>query len=170
MGNRDGVDVFDVSGMDGVRLVAWAADDQGPLWDMNKKYLIPEDTVEKLQELIGDGNATVTVGVEAKTQPQDYCSAGASVFVKLTCDQDEGCLEQTQREAIHLATRFLADGLNRAQDILHQALGLEAPEQIVVKPSSDNAPPRKATKNRVMIGGGKRKSSGGIKNKPNFRR
>lgn len=169
MGARDGVDVRDVSGMDGIRLIAWASDDGGPLWRMDKRYGIPEVSVDKLHELIGDGNATVTVGLEAKSQPQDYCSAGASVFVKLTSNQDKACLEETQEEALHLATYFLAKGVNRAQSVLAQALGNDQPELINVEPLSDSAPPKKAVKNQAASSG-KSKKPRGIKNKPNFRR
>ena len=65
---------------------------------INEVYSIEweEREIRMLKELLGDGKAKVTVGSELK-KTADYQSAGATVTVQITCDQDKKVIRQAVR-------------------------------------------------------------------------
>lgn len=118
---------WDVSAMDRVRVNAAVSDSKGALWSNTTYFSIPEDIMEDLQDLLGDGNASVTVGNNVAVS--DYGNkAECSVFVKLTCAQDLGSVERTREIGQALALRFVEDGLAQAEQILNKFLGKPARE------------------------------------------
>lgn len=90
-----------------------------------------------IEDLLGDGNATVTVGLDVK-QSVDYGNAaGCSVFIKLTCNQDEETIEKTHAIACRLAEKYVDEGQAKAAKILNRARGYEDEdddEEVVEEP------------------------------------
>lgn len=123
------LDVVDLSAMDHVRQIAYVNIGRKVHWRIEREVRVPMSTVNKMQEILGDGNATVTVGLDVK-QSVDYGnSAGCSVFVKLTCNQDEDSIEKAHNIATELAKKWVDDGQSEAAVILNRARGFEDEEE-----------------------------------------
>lgn len=120
--------VLDLSAMDHVRQIVTVVMDKEECFREQREIRLTEEEVNEMQDILGDGNASVTVGLDVK-QSVDYGnSAGCSVFVKLTCDQSEEAIGKAHEIATGLAERWVDDGQARAAVILNRARGLEEPE------------------------------------------
>lgn len=164
-----GPDVYwDVSTLDRVRVGAEVCDSEGPLWSDTKYFPIPEDIMEEIQDLLGDGNASVTVGNDVAVS--DYGNkAGCSVFVKLTCNQDEESIERTRQVGQRLALRFAEDGLARAEQVLNKFLG-KPTKEIEEQSFVDSTVKKTAAKGKVPKKIGTTKTLLKGKKTPSFRR
>lgn len=112
------LDVVDVGGSDGVRrrMQVKLQGEPEPVWQ-EQDNPVPEERMDEINELLGDGAATVTVGLELKTAA-NFDSAGASVYVKLTCNQDNETINKTHALATELAEEYLGEGYIRANNML----------------------------------------------------
>jgi hypothetical protein len=158
-----------------VRLVYHAVDETGAvLQERNVLLQIPEKVMDDLEKLIGDGNATITVGKEIKVS-EDYKTAGSSAYIKLTCNQDIKTILEAREIANTLVLAFAQQGYEQAQYTLDRLLGKDTnppePLRIQVVEETDNKIPSKEQDPEPL-----RKQRQGIgprpilKNKPNFRR
>ena len=136
---------IDHGGSDHVLILVEVVLDRSPLKTERYRFEIPEDYMDRLEKLLGDGRASVTFGLDAKTS--DYGnSAGCSVFIKLTCDQSWEKVNETRLVAQELAELFVKEGQQRAQRILDQALGKETPApEAIAPPPKETKAPSKAT-------------------------
>lgn len=127
----DRLDVVDVEGTDGIRVSMRVRHDQHhrlekPFWQKEVRLPVPDEVRDRFNECLGDANATVTVGLDMKTV-EGFDSAGASVYVKLTCNQDEASIRKTHALAQELAAKFVDDGHAEACTLMNQARGLPNP-------------------------------------------
>lgn len=132
---------------------------------------IPEETMDELEKLIGNGESTITVGKELKVS-ENYRTAGSSCFVKLTCNQDLDTVLAAREIATTLAIGFAEQGYEQAQYALDRISGVEATppaplevvsgearEEVETDPEPDRKQkPKKGSKRPVLKG------------KPKFRR
>jgi hypothetical protein len=161
------LDVIDVSGTDGVSLIAEVVLSDEPFWSKKDRFPIPEEYMEKLHELIGDGSATVTVGMEMKDSA-NYSSAGCSVYVKLTCGQDLDSINAARDAAHKMALKFSKQGWEHARFILDSALGKQPtpPKSMVkIEDGTVTVEEQDKTPKKVKASGQKSKI---IKDKPRF--
>lgn len=138
---------IDNGGLDGITTTLEVVLDKLPLKSECKRFRIPEDYMDRLEKLLGDGRATVTFGLEVKTNEDFGNSAGASVFVKLTCDQSEAMVNETRAVAQELAELYVEEGQARAKRILDGARGIttgDAPpeEPVETKPAPASSKPK----------------------------
>lgn len=184
-----GANYWDLGLLEGnVRLVYSAKDQDGRVREWDVELPIPEETMDELEQLIGDGNATVTVGKELKVS-EDYRTAASTAWVKLTCNQDLQTILKAREIGTALALGFAQQGYEQARFVLDKMAGLDAeppPPLIVeavdgevgaeaqtisrpkkVKPKAKNQDPEPHRKQRP--GPGPRPILSG-KNKPSFRR
>lgn len=177
-----GLDVYDVGGLNkvSVRMTVFFEDREKPIWARQDSPEIPEEYVAKLEELVGDGNATVTVGLDVKTSVDFGNSAGCSVFVKLTCGQDESSVSETAAVAQSLAVQYLEPGWEEAALVLRRCRGqdeeeeppeIEVVQEHKVAPASAKKVIKKAP-DKAKPGDGKRKLkiAGSGVGKPSFRK
>ena len=65
-----------------------------------------EEDLDAITSLIGDGNASVTPGVELKTS--DFGNAAmVSCYVRLTCNQDTATIEKALDLGVSIARSFV---------------------------------------------------------------
>ena len=111
--------------------------DTGDTWEKRYAFPIPEETMSELEDLIGDGNATVTVGKEFKAS-EDFKTAGSTAWVKLTCGQNLDTILKAREIATTLALGFAEQGFEQAQYVMDKMCGREAkappPLEVVVNP------------------------------------
>jgi hypothetical protein len=168
------VDVLDVSETDRVTVIAEAfiPEIKEPVFRKTASFPIPEEYMDKIEDLIGDGSASITVGVDLK-RSQDYRTAGCFVSVKLTCGQDKDTLIKAQSVARNMAISFAQSGFEDASVALEEVCNGNKPK-LAEPPKS--LVPKKATKtikkeeadpepNRGQSGGVKR-----LLGKPGFKR
>lgn len=184
--SRPEVAYFDNGGLEGITVMIDVELDKLPLTSQRTRPSIPEDYMDRLENLLGDGRATVTLGLEAKTNEDFGNSAGCTVFIKLTCDQSEDKVNETRLIAQELAEGFVEEGQQRAKRILDQARGIEvepAPPPVEAKKPATSKPllkrtlPKKAQgpeekdpepRSQEAISPGKKRVQ--LKGKPSFRR
>jgi hypothetical protein len=142
--SKPAVAYFDHGGLDGVYVSVDTVLDKLPLTSESKRSPIPEDFMDRLEKLLGDGRATLTYGLDVKTNEDFGNAAGCSVFVKLTCDQSEAVLDEARIAAHEIAERFVAEGQLRAKRILDGARGIinEEPAPEATKPAPAASKPR----------------------------
>jgi hypothetical protein len=153
----------DLENLDGVRQHVYVDFEQLPgeprFWEEWERPDMPEDIREMAEEILGDGGATITVGMDVKTSRDFGNAAGCMVYVKLTCNQDEDTIGTAHSIASNLALRYVEEGQKRAQHVLDQATGLvrrepddeevvtkAAPAKAKKKPTGASAGPRKKSK------------------------
>lgn len=127
-----GLDVVNVGFMDGVRRHLFVKFNQtdtneGPFWDVWERPEMSKEDQAQVNELLGDGNATVTVGMDMKTSGDYGNAAGCTVYVKLTCNQDDDSLDRANEIATDLAAKFMDEGHAKACKLLNSARGLPDP-------------------------------------------
>jgi predicted signal transduction protein with EAL and GGDEF domain len=139
--------VIDVSGIDGIRRTDHAHLKESPIADEQHDFEIPEEYMDRLEDLLGDGKASITVGAELKFS--DFGNGyNSSVFVKLTCGQDMDTILATREVGQELAAKFSREGFDAMRHAYDEALGL-APATVEVKQNAVPAKiktPAKATK------------------------
>jgi len=82
-----------------------------------ENYLTEDDLPmarDSLSELIGDGDAKVSVGLELKDKDMGS-GFGAFVNVSLSCDQTEKNVQAAAGLAMELAEEFVADAFDAAK-------------------------------------------------------
>jgi hypothetical protein len=161
---------LDISGTEGIRLNVRVKLEGQEVLNEPTRPPIPEEYMDRLRSIVGDGNATVTVGLDAKTGEYSN-SAGASAFVKLTCGQNEESVEAARQLAEEIAVRAVESGKRRADIILAGAMGQPVPEDAPHGPIK-NLTPTKALadiEERSQASIKPRVSSIG-KGKPSFKR
>lgn len=159
----------------GIKVVQWfkRQGEESP-WRLEQWIDIPEEYMDRLEEITGDGKASLTLGMEMKTT-LDYNTAGSTCYVKLTCGQSEELLDAAADLANELAEKYVAQGHRTACDLLNRTLGLapqEPPsakrEHVVAKPRKANIlkakKPKAQQKTPLKVGGPKGKG------RPTFRR
>lgn len=100
--------------------------------------------MDRLEELIGDGNASITVGAEMKFS--DFGNGyNSSVFVKLTCGQDMDTILATRDLGQELAARFVNDGFDEMHAAYNKAIGKPVNGE---KKQIETKAPAKATKKK----------------------
>lgn len=142
------------------RLSYFAQDDQGEREETVVHLPIPEDTMDELEALLGDGQATVTVGKDIKMS-ENYKTAGSSCFVKLTCNQDINTVLKTREIATTLALAFVEQGFEQSQYVLQRLCGIDVdppPPLEIEHGKADPEPGRKQPPKKPAT------------NKPSFRR
>lgn len=153
-----------------ILLVCLAQDEDGLIHEERNYLTIPEDTMDALEDLLGDANATVTVGKEIKVS-ENYKTVSSACYVKLTCNQSVDKVLETREAATSLALGFAEQGYARAKHILDRMQGIESeePEPLLVDMSP---PPKKKTQSKGGEPGRRQKSRPVLKgkNKPTFRR
>jgi hypothetical protein len=116
------LEVVDVSLLDRVLVIASAYQGDYALEDYYETFTIPEEYMDELAAIIGDGNASMSVGDEMKVS--DFGNAaGCFVNVKLTCGQTEEEIHAAHALAQKLAKKFCLKGFNEMSGLLAQALG-----------------------------------------------
>lgn len=82
---------------------------------------IPRNIMDEIKQLLGDGNAKVTVGADFGIS--DYgTGAKASAFVSLTCNQDTQTIERAAQIAGDLARDIAQEQRQRAENELQALL------------------------------------------------
>lgn len=132
MADTEGLDVVDVESMDGVRQHMYVdfqrlRDEEGHFWEEWRKPPMTKAQRQKMEELLGDGMASVTVGTDVKASVDFGNGAGCSVYVKLTCNQDADSIMAAHAMAEEYAVQFMDEGHVKACRILNNARGLPNP-------------------------------------------
>lgn len=166
-----GADYWDLGLQEGyARLFFFAETPDGEYEEEVVDLPLPEETMDDLESLLGDGQATITVGKEMKTS-QDFETAGSSCYLKLTCNQDIQSVLAAREVATALALGFAEQGYEQARAALDRMLGRDAPAPppVVIEttaakeqdpePGRKQASPRKKGTKRPVL-----------KNRPAFRR
>lgn len=124
-----------------VRLVRKAVYEDGRVDERRVDLPIPEETMDELQKLIGDGNATVTVGAEIKVA-EDFKTAGSTAWVKLTCNQDLKTVLETREIATTLTRAFAQQGYEQIRHVVDKTYGrpTEEPPPLVIEVTSEGGP------------------------------
>lgn len=134
------------------------------------EFPLPEDIMDDLEELLGDGNATLTIGKEIKAS-EDFKTAGSFCSIRLTCNQDVDTIVKARAIGAELALGFAEHGYLEAEAALMRVTGhpdAKGPEPLVVEsspptPKKTNKDPeegrKQGTKKRPML-----------RNKPSFKR
>lgn len=82
---------------------------------------LPEGWMDAYKEVVGDGQASVTVGTDMGLK--DFGNgATATVFVKLTCGQDQQSLNRAAELATGLAIHYADQARSMAETRLQQAV------------------------------------------------
>jgi hypothetical protein len=170
-----GVEVLDVAGTDGIFFCAevFLDGDAKPLWQKIERSRIPEDWMDKLEEIVGDGNAAVTVGMDMKSS-ENFNTAGCSVFVKLTCGQTLDQVNAARDAAHKMALSFVYEGYEHAKFVLDQARGIERdPPEGMVKQRhlpEEERPPKKTKSKDPEPDRGQKRDHVKLIGAPKFRR
>lgn len=165
-----GANYWDLGLQEGhVRLWLYSETPSGDVEETTVTPPLPEDIMDELEELLGDGQATVTIGKDIKTS-QNFETAGSSCFIKLTCNQDLKTVLKTREIAQSLAIGFAEQGYEQARYALDRMMGRDVPEPAPLEVVSD-APkaqvPAAETKNKAAPRKTKRPV---LRNKPSFKR
>jgi hypothetical protein len=131
---------FDNGGLDGITVAIDVTLDKLPLTSQSTRPPIPEEYMDRLESLLGDGRATVTFGLDVKTNEDFGNAAGCTVYVKLTCDQSEEKVNETRLIAQELAQHFVKEGQQHAQRILDEARGKVPDSEPEPKPTESKKP------------------------------
>lgn len=174
-----GANYWDLGLLEGhARLSYFAFDENGEGEEVVVNLPLPEETMDELEELVGDGNATLTVGKDLKVS-EDYKTAGSSCFLKLTCNQDLETVLKTREIGTTLALAFAEQGFEQAQYVMDKMCGRDVQPPPPLEVTSSTSKKKKAAKakskdvdpepNRKQTpkAGTKRPV---LKNKPSFRR
>lgn len=109
---------------------------------------IPEEHMKELDELIGDGLASVTTGHDL-TRSEDFGNkAGCFVSVRLTCNQDNESVARALEISEQIAIEAAANGQKRAQGVLDDLRG-KAPEEPVRIVDESRVRRKKASKKKT---------------------
>lgn len=110
-------------------------------------FPIPEETMDDLEELLGDGRATVTVGKDLKVS-DNFETAGSSCYVKLTCNQDLDTVLKAREIGQALALGFAEQGYEMARFTLNRILcrDVEKPAPLVITAGNGEEKTTKETK------------------------
>lgn len=129
-----------------------AHSDLGVLVDESLFMYPPEDYVDRIEKVLGDANARVSVS--GNIGVSDYGNkASASVTVTLTCNQQEGDIVEAHGIAKEIMERFLDEDQRTMEGMLAQALDGGS------KQATPSKAPAKAAPAKARSGG-----------KPNFKR
>lgn len=147
-----------------VSLAYWIVDADGRQQRTRLDLPIPGEIMDELEALIGDGNASITVGKEIKAS-EDFKTAGSTAWLKLTCNQDLTSILKARELATMLVVAFAEQGFQQAQYTMDRLCGKEVepppPLEIEVVAEEETDPdPRTEAKPK-----GKKTSRG-----PDFRR
>ena len=82
---------------------------------------------KQIEDLVGDGNAQVTVGMDMK-EASYGTGVGCFVSVKLTCGQNETQIEQAHGLAQKLAIKWVDQGYEKAAERLNEILSSDPEE------------------------------------------
>lgn len=134
--------VVDVGGLDTIRRFSRTHLDGASVANEQREFPIPEEYMDKLEKLLGDGNASVTVGADMKFS--DFGNGySSSVFVKLTCGQSMDTILATREAGRELAEQFARDGFDAMKVAYDIATGNETAVERV--PDKVTKAPAKAT-------------------------
>ena len=117
--------------------------------------LVPEDIMAKIQDFVGDGRGSLTVGADLSTSVEFGCKAGAFLNVRVICDNSMEAVEEVHGILVPWVREKVEEDYREVEDIRTRILSGEAPKEKIV-----DAAPKKAT--------GDTPSS--RKRKPTFRR
>jgi len=126
---------IDKTQQDGICVTGVVRKQEGDLiWSHDNKYPLPETILDKLKELLGDGNASITIGADHKTS-QNFITAGGFATVKLTCGQTMDQVLATQRVGNKLAAAFARAAYERSvyEQDRHMGTAEEEPEPIDIE-------------------------------------
>jgi hypothetical protein len=119
--------------------------------DEETELEIPEGFMQKVEELLGDGNASITVSSELKNS--DYGNAyGTFVSVKLTCNQDLDSIAAARDVAQQLAGESCEAGFEIMRDRFEFVMGKSE------GPPKESKAPKKAT-DKVLAPAAKKKKA-----------
>lgn len=104
-----------------VRVHARATINNETVWEDLRSFPVMEESMAKVQDLIGDGQARYSFGVELALS--DFGNkASCHVNVTLTCDQSEEGVTAAGEEAKRIALKHVALGREAAEQMLLEAI------------------------------------------------
>jgi hypothetical protein len=169
-----GANYWDLGLLEGhARIIYFAENRDGEREEKSVVLPLPEETMDELEELLGDGRATLTVGKDLKTS-EDFETAGSSCFLKLTVGQDLDSVLRAREIGTTLALAFAEQGYEQARYTLNRLCGrdVKAPPPLEITGGHTKEKKEKKGKTSGEPGRKQMRRPGALKgkNKPNFRR
>lgn len=158
--------VFDVSMQEKYWRRKYVEDQEGPLygesWGGFPADILPEDIMGKIQEHLGDGNATVSVGADLADSIEYGNKAGAFFSVTVKCNNDESDIGEVHDHLSEYVRYTIEADLEEVKKIRNASMGI-APAPVNSAPAGKKVPPTTARPNK------KSAAPKGVK-RPNLRR